>query len=69
MNIRPRVGETRISQTRASSNSGPFRKSFILPRGCLCPRPTTRGLGTAKEQPSYAMCEPSRSHLRRRRRP
>ena len=54
MNIRPRAGETDVSTTAVSPNSGPFRKAYFLPRGCSCPRLPARGLGPAKEHPSYA---------------
>ena len=40
----------------SSPNSGPFRKSLFLAVGMLVPAPDARGLGTAKEHPSHAMC-------------
>ena len=45
---------TLSAQTRASSNSGPFRKSYFLPRGCLCPRLALVGLGIAEEKPALS---------------
>ena len=49
------AGETAdLDNQQSSPNSGPFRKAYFLPWGCSCPRLTSRGLGTAKEHPSYA---------------
>jgi hypothetical protein len=61
MNIRPRPGKLArdlnnlsIPQLRPVSQGGDARARAL----------TSRGLGTAEEQPGYAMCELSRSHRR-----
>ena len=43
-----------------SPNSGPFRKSLFLPRGCLCPRLALVGLG----QPRNTRVMPIDQHRR-----
>ena len=39
---------------RAPPTQARFASAYFLPWGCSCPRLTSRGLGTAKEHPSYA---------------
>ena len=55
MNIRPRAGETAARDNQQPPpTQARFARAYFLPRGCSCPRLTMRGLGPAKEQPSYA---------------
>ena len=55
MNIRPSAGETRdLDNPQLPLHSGPFRKSFFLPWGCLCPRLT----GAALAQPRNTRAMP-----------
>ncbi len=65
MNIRPRAGELcgGASQAHHPPTQARFARAYFLPRGCSCPCLTSRGLGSAKEHPSYAMYEPSRSRF------
>ena len=48
------AGEAVRVTTTASPDSGPLRKSYFLPRGCLCPRLALVGLGIAEEKPALS---------------
>jgi hypothetical protein len=51
MNIIRRMGKLNLANP-AFLNSGPFRKSLFLPRGCLCPRLASAGLGQTEGAPT-----------------
>ena len=53
MNIRQCRGILN-SQSRASPNSGPFRKTCFLPWGCSCPRPTGTALAKPRNTPAMS---------------
>lgn len=60
MNIRPGPGELAdgVSQTHHPLTQARFARAYFLPWGCSCPRLMPRGLGAAKEHPSYASLSP-----------
>jgi hypothetical protein len=57
MNIRRLDRDAVYRRYTVSPTQAPFASPFLalfLPWGCSCPRLTSRGLGAAKEHPSYA---------------